>query len=109
MEHRFNYRQPVTCQVALYYRNQCISPSCRVRDVGRGGAFVEVSARDADIPLGALVSLVWQEPDDGYRHVEGLVVHHTSQGMGLMFRDEQVATLLIDTPDVQAQNVRSLE
>jgi hypothetical protein len=56
-----------------------------------------------------LVSLVWQGLDDGYRHVEGLVVHHTSQGMGLMFRDEQVATLLIDTPDVQAQNVRSLE
>lgn len=56
MEHRFDYRQPVVCQVALEYRNQCVL-SCRVRDVGRGGAFVEVSARDADIPLGALVSL----------------------------------------------------
>ena len=103
MEHRFDHRQPVVCRVAIEYRNQCVL-SCRVRDVGRGGAFVEVSARDVDIPLGALVSLVWQEPDDGCRHVEGLVVHHTSQGVGLMFRDEQAVMLLID-----AQRVPLLE
>ena len=101
MEHRYDYRRPVVCQVALEYRNQCVL-SCRVRDVGRGGAFVEVSARDADIPLGALVSLVWQRPHDSYRHVEGLVVHHTSEGVGLMFRDEQAAMLLIDAQSVQS-------
>lgn len=95
MEHRFDHRQPVVCQVAIEYRNQCVL-SCRVRDVGYGGAFVEVSVQDADIPLGALVSLVWQQSDDSCQHVEGLVVHHTSQGIGLMFRDEQSATLLID-------------
>ena len=103
MEHRFYHRRPVVCQVALKYRDQCVL-SCRVRNVGRGGAFVEVSTQDADIPLGALVSLVWQQSDDSCGHVEGLVVHHTSQGIGLMFRDEQVAMLLID-----AQRVPLLE
>lgn len=103
MEHRFDHRQPVVCQVALEYRNQCVL-SCRVRDVGCGGAFVEVSARDADIPLGALVSLIWQQSGEGCRHVKGLVVHHTPQGVGLMFRDEQAVILLID-----AQRVPLLE
>ena len=73
MEHRFNHRRPVTHQVALHYRNQCVSP-CQVRDIGRGGVFVEVPG-DTDIPLGALVSLTWQVAHDGQRHVEGLVVH----------------------------------
>ena len=103
MDHRFDRRQPVVCQVTLEYRNQCVL-SCRVRGVGRGGAFVEVPVRDVDIPLGVLVSLVWQEPDDGCRHVDGLVVHHTSQGVGLMFCDEPSATWLID-----AQHVPLLE
>lgn len=89
MEHRFSHRQPVVRQVALHYRNQCISP-CHVRDLGQGGAFVEVLGK-SDIPLGALVSLVWE---DGQQHVEGLVVHQTSQGIGLMFRDEHATNLL---------------
>ena len=83
MEHRFDHRRPVVCQVGLKYRNQYVL-SCRVRAVGRGGAL---------------------EPDDGGRHVEGLVVHHTSQGVGLMFLDEQAATLLLL---IDAQGVQSL-
>ena len=104
MEHRFNHRRPVTHQVALHYRNQCVSP-CQVRDIGRGGVFVDVPG-DTDIPLGALVSLTWQVAHDGQRHVEGLVVHQTPQGFGLMFRDEHAANLQIDD-QVTSQTVAS--
>ena len=92
MEHRLSHRQPVTCQIDLHYRNQFVS-SCRVCDLGRGGSFVEIT-EVTDIPLGALVRLVWRASPDSLRHVEGLVVHQRSHGVGLMFSDENAASLL---------------
>ena len=104
MEHRFNHRHQVVRQVTLRYRNKCIA-SCQVRNLGRGGVFVEVP-ENTDIPLGALVRLVWQVSPDNQQHVDGLVVHQTPQGFGLMFHDEHAANLLIDD-QVVSQTVAS--
>lgn len=87
MEHRFNQRQSVMRYVDIHHRGQTL-PRCRVRNISRGGLFVE--STEGSFSTGVLVELSFHDVCNA-QCVRAIVVHQTEQTMGLMFQDEERA------------------
>ena len=86
MEHRWDQRKKIAVYANLHYSQNFID--CVIRDVSRGGMFIEVT--DYKLPLGATVDIRFkiykQNRAIPYR-VKGLVIHRKSNGIGVITND----------------------
>ena len=91
MENRWSMRKPMQLDVDLYYRDWRVS-GCKTRDLGLGGVFVEMT--DPAIPSHSTVELVLKYDHQGAaqsHRFRGNVVHRDRDGLGVAFRDFDVA------------------
>ena len=95
MEHRCNVRRPVSLDAVIETR-ALGRISCRVRNIGLGGVFVETARlRPA---LNSIVELSFVVPLDGASQccrVLAIVVQHTERGVGLMFEELSPETRMV--------------
>ncbi|HEY4732332.1 MAG TPA: PilZ domain-containing protein [Gammaproteobacteria bacterium] len=87
MEQRWSPRTRVNLDVDLLVKGKEIG-GCRTRDIGMGGAFVEVS-KDLQIEK-AIVELIFKLGSSNQisRHkIKAMIVRVAQDGVGLMFRD----------------------
>lgn len=92
MENRWSMRRLLALDVRLFYRGWEFR-GCKTRDIGLGGMFVETG--DVPLPKYAPVELVFARRGGrrfkARRTIKARVVRVADSGVGLMFRDFDVA------------------
>lgn len=92
MENRYTARKPVALDVELHHGRASFG-TFKARNISLEGMFVEtgpVNLYPSDLIDATLVI----GPDPAATHeVRAVVVHHTDEGIGLMFRDYEPALL----------------
>jgi hypothetical protein len=86
MEHRWDSRKKITVNANLRYSQKCID--CVIRDVSRGGMFIEIKGNK--LPLGAIIDISFRIHKKNraipYR-LKGLVIHGQNNGIGVITND----------------------
>jgi len=85
MEHRWHTRHPTILDVLLHHEN--ISEiHCKSRNIGRDGMFVETEYMAYRPHTTLQVEIQSSKGNSKQRHIlPAIVVHSSSQGLGLMF------------------------
>ena len=86
MEHRNSTRLPVAFDVELEHKGKNVG-RFKTRDLGLAGAFIETDLTNLSVNDYVTVSLLINREGFGDQTLKGLVVHHSEQGIGLMFVD----------------------
>lgn len=92
MENRFSVRKPAAVGVELYQGRSRVG-RFKARNISLEGMFVETGPIDL-YPSDLIdVTLTIDRERTAKHEVRAVVVHHTAEGIGLMFRDYQPALL----------------
>ena len=87
MEQRWSPRTRVNLDVDLLIKGKEVG-GCRTRDIGMGGAFVEVnSAFQADKAIVELIFKLGSGKHLSRHKIKAIIVRVAEDGVGLMFRD----------------------
>jgi hypothetical protein len=91
MENRYSTRKPIALDVELHHGHTRFG-TFKVRNISLEGMFVETGP--LNLYPGDLIdaSLTLRE-STGKHEIRAVVVHHTDEGIGLMFRDYDPALL----------------
>lgn len=87
IEHRFNQRLPLNMDVVIF-RNHIPIAVGKIRDISSNGMGIE--SEIGNLKRFCLLEVevsVNQSPKLAYHRISGVVVHHGSNGFGLLFKD----------------------
>lgn len=86
MKHRYSKRHPSLLDVELYDRGRSLG-RFKARNISLEGMFVETGPVDLCTNDLVDVSLTIDHDEITSHRFKGLIVHHSENGFGLMFRD----------------------
>lgn len=94
MERRYQQRKSLDLDVILYDRQGQVG-AFKARNLSVGGIYVETGP--VDLCVGDLldVSCLVECGRAKMHNLRGIVVHHTGEGVGVMFRDYDISSLKI--------------
>ena len=87
LEHRWSTRRQVCLEAIVFHRSLGLQP-VKILDIGLEGAFI--AAGRLDLPVPGIVELTFAIGVNGKKiiyHMNAMVVHHTRDGYGVMFRE----------------------
>jgi hypothetical protein len=90
LEHRWSTRKQVCLEAIIFHRSLGLMP-VRILDIGLEGAFI--TAERLDLPVPGIVELTFAIDIDGKKiiyHMNAMVMHHTRNGYGVMFREFKI-------------------
>jgi hypothetical protein len=90
LEHRWSTRKQVCLEAIVFHRSLGLLP-VRILDIGLEGAFI--AAEQLDLPVPGIVELTFAINIDGKKiiyHMNAMVMHHTRNGYGVMFREFKI-------------------
>lgn len=83
-EQRWSERKPLVLEVAIYHHG-LLALTCRTRNIGLEGLFVELAGQRFAAHTAVEVGLPWNRAGREWQRIPALVVHNVPDGMGLMF------------------------
>lgn len=89
MEHRWNARQAVDCDVVIYHQNLPVA-RCSTINLSPQGVLLAPTALDVKLnsPVDVEFNVAGRQVSKRYR-LPAQVVHHSAEGTGCMFRANQ--------------------
>ncbi len=87
LEHRWSKRKQVCLDTIVFHRPFGLLRA-EILDIGLEGVFIR--GEHLKLPCPAIVELTFALDGDSKRsisHMEAIVIHHSRQGYGLMFKD----------------------